>query len=116
MYDKELLQSKLQTLRKNKENIPVEELETKYIKPYKALLKDIRTQQREMFFDVLRGVYIDKTAVKDVEAHYIETCELVEKKLYEEYDADGAEELLRDFIGKEFINKKIVIRFEEDSN
>lgn len=113
MYNRKLLQNNLDKLRRNKENISMLDLETKYVKPYKALIKDIKIQHREMLIDVLKGVMVGSSKRDDVEAHFRQTCEIVEKKLYEEYDAEGAEEALRNFIGEEFISKNIVLCFEE---
>lgn len=111
-YNKENLQKNLEKLRKNRENISIEELETKYERPYKALLKDIKIQQRDMFLDILKGVCIDTRERESIEQHFKECCELVDKKIYEEYDAEGAENILRNFIGEEFIKKHIVICIE----
>lgn len=112
MYSRELLQNNLDKLRKNRENISIEELETKYVKPYKALLKDIKIQHREMFFDILKNICIDKNEIEQVGTRFQQTCDLIDKKLYEEYDVDGAESILRNFVSEEFDKRNIVLRLE----
>lgn len=50
----------LDTLRRNKENVPLETLKTKYRKPYEQLIQSIQSMTREILQDVaLKGLQIE---------------------------------------------------------
>lgn len=54
-------QSLLESLKRNKKNVPLETLKTKYRKPYKQLTQSIQSMTREILQEVvLKGIQIER--------------------------------------------------------
>ena len=69
--------SLLDSLKRNKENVPLETLKTKYSKPYEQLTKSIQSMTREILQDVaLNGLQIEQA---EAEQKYLEINSAIRK-------------------------------------
>lgn len=97
------LQSKLDILQKNRANVPLEELKTKYATSYKRLLAEIMEA-----FDRLRkrslrciGVYISADKYADIQNVWDEKYKkAVSHAIYKEYNAEKAQALIYEFVNE----------------
>ena len=87
-----MLESDLQTLKKNKENVPIEELKTKYKKSYENLLNRIKSSSEEYLKVVIfYGILITQGYSEEYMRYIVQKIQdtnLVEKisaALYKEY-------------------------------
>lgn len=97
--DDELLQQKLDKLRKNREKVSLEELRTKYAKPYRALLADIKflsqkILEQEMFY-VLFPKEFGEIGAKKLSEIYEENKNALSDSLYKQYSANEFIAILR---------------------
>lgn len=69
--------SLLDSLKRNKENVPLETLKTKYRKPYEQLTQSIQSMTREILQDVaLNGLQIERA---EAEQKYLEINSAIRK-------------------------------------
>ena len=99
LEDEELLQQKLDKLQKNRENVPLEDLRTKYAKPYRALLADIKVlsqkiMEQEMFY-VLFPKDFGETGAKKLSELYEENKKALSASLFIQYSANEFIDILR---------------------
>lgn len=93
----------IKKLRKNKENVPIEILKTKYAEPYNELLEKIRRETEKILFQFLfGGILMRKDEPEERDAFFRKAQAIIDEEraagtfreiaraVFEEYDADKA--------------------------
>ena len=91
LFDIERYRKKLDSMRKNRENVPLEELTTRYAKPYAQLKQELSEMTRQFLYEtVLPGIRIlpeDLEAFTEELNRVIEDSGILEKIIWL-YDYD----------------------------
>ena len=91
LFDIERYRKKLDSMRKNRENVPLEELTTRYAKPYAQLTQELSEMTRQFLYEtVLPGIRIlpeDLEAFTEELNRVIEDSGILEKIIWL-YDYD----------------------------
>ncbi|MFR5517274.1 MAG: hypothetical protein ACLTIW_09770 [Blautia sp.] len=93
----------IKKLRKNKENVPIEILKTKYAEPYNELLEKIRRETEKILFQfIFGGILMRKDEPEERDAFLRKAQAIIDEEkaagtfreiaraVFEEYDADKA--------------------------
>lgn len=95
------LQEKLDVLKQNRENVPLEQLKTRYKTAYNKLLAEVNDKFQAMTNRALRGIDVKEDSYEAINRIWQETYKKeVSHSIYKEYSAEKAQILIEDFINK----------------
>lgn len=92
------LQSKLDTLKKNKEVISEADLKGKYSKAFNKLMDEISQLRKQFITERIKGIYVRKNAA-GIDELWKKYLSKIDSALYSDYSVEKAESYLEELVG-----------------